>query len=165
MWLGQRRVATAPVRALAWKPPHDAGVALRKRTNEINKQMTALGKDINLYSGLWKGLPLGGSLPGFFQENSFTVSGCSKLAPASPRGVTIALAAPSALAKQNQVSHASCPHYSITSAHNTLSCPPSCTSPNPRDVREPLPLQSPPYNAGFTKPPSSLWLHHLFTQF
>ena len=31
LWLWYTPVATAPIRPLAWEPPYDAGVALKKR--------------------------------------------------------------------------------------------------------------------------------------
>ena len=31
LWLWCRSVATAPIRPLAWEPPHDAGAALKRQ--------------------------------------------------------------------------------------------------------------------------------------
>ena len=38
LWLWCRPVATAPVRLLAWEPPHASGAALEKNKNKTNKQ-------------------------------------------------------------------------------------------------------------------------------
>ena len=34
LWLWHRLAATAPIRPLAWEPPHEAGEALEKKTKE-----------------------------------------------------------------------------------------------------------------------------------
>ena len=38
LWLWHRPVATAPIRPLAWEPPHAVGVALDKAKQNKNKQ-------------------------------------------------------------------------------------------------------------------------------
>jgi len=39
LWLWSRLVALAPIRPLAWEPPHAAGVALEKGKRQKNKKI------------------------------------------------------------------------------------------------------------------------------
>ena len=38
LWLWRRPMATAPIRALAWKPPYAVGVALKTKANKQTKK-------------------------------------------------------------------------------------------------------------------------------
>ena len=38
LWLWGRQAATAPIRPLAWEPPHAAGVALKGQKTEKKKK-------------------------------------------------------------------------------------------------------------------------------
>ena len=38
LWLGCRPAATTPIRPLAWEPPHDMGVALKRQKKQKKKK-------------------------------------------------------------------------------------------------------------------------------
>ena len=40
VWLWCRLAATAPIRPLAWEPPHDAGAALKNKSQEKKRKKT-----------------------------------------------------------------------------------------------------------------------------
>ena len=47
LWLGHRPVAIAPIRPLAWEPPHAVGVVLEKRERQKKKKKCFFQEVVN----------------------------------------------------------------------------------------------------------------------